>query len=178
MSDRQLLEAQRSNCCKGLPVDIYWRYCPAEEDEGHIVAIVQALFDAIAGADRVWNPFSGAIVRAEFTNRLRKAAQGDLVPVDHLKSLRGGRDNLFEIRWLDINVTERSGGRIRHVTTGARLIHAEPLKVSVGMVGLLAHEKGPGTAASAQDERIDQAEVVFHGGYDDTWSISLRGTSA
>lgn len=136
--------------------------------------MVGALFEVVSGQSRVWNMFSEASVRGEFANRLLKAAKGGLQPVDEIKSLRGGRDHLFEIRWPYLNVTEHVGGEVRHVITGARLIHAEPESLSVAMVGLHAHEKSKSERGPDQDHEIDHAERIYYGGVGDLWGLKLR----
>ena len=156
-----------------MPVDLYWHACVEPED--HVAAATAAVFRALGRPGRRWNPFAERMVLAEIRGRLRAAARGELRPVDQVKPI-GERDALFEIRWLDIPVTEVApDGSSRHSTTGARLLHAEPLALSVCAVGLHAHEKPHGqddaTARARQDAEIRVALDRYHAGVGTLWGL-------
>lgn len=166
-----------SNCSSGVFVDLYWRYLEAEDQKTHLDAMVAELFLALQGVRRRWSPAAEAHTKALFRRLLEKAARGDVVPVDEVKSLRGGRDSLFELRWNDIDVFEIEGERRTYLRTGVRLIHAEPIEVRLGAVGLLAHEKPYiDGAAAIQDFYIAKAEGIYNEGIADLWGITLRKT--
>lgn len=168
-------EAERSYCTYQPYVDVYWRYCTGSDQDAHINAIVDALLEALSGPDRRWNPHAERLVRSEFRKRIVAASKGQLEPVDEIKSLRGGRDSLFEILWKDINVAEVRGDGLAYVKTDARLIHVEPRCFSIAMVGLVAHEKPHADGSKEiQDECIDQAERIYHGGFAETWGVVER----
>lgn len=164
-----------SNCSSGVSVDVYWRYLADEGQDAHIDAMVEALFGALQSEERRWSPPAQAHTKALFRRLLNKAGRGEIVPVDEVKSLRGGRDSLFELRWNNIDVLEISDQRRKYLKTGARLIHAEPIEVSVGMVGLIAHEKSyVGSSAAIQERFITEAEQIYNQGIKDLWGIALR----
>ena len=166
-----------SNCAVGVDVDFYWAGCPSEFLEDHIEQAKDALFAALGERRQLlWNPHAEAMVKAEIKDRLRQAARGQLKPVDEVKSLRGGRDHLFEIRWQGIAITERlEDGTHRHVKTNLRLIFAEPPELSVAAVGLVAVEKPEGEEGKAlQDAAINEAERRYHAGLPRRWGLNLR----
>lgn len=169
-----------SFCTYQASVDVYWRYCAGETQSDHIEAIVDALFAALCGPNRRWSPWNRPLVRAELRDRIEQAAMGQLVPVDHVKSLRGGRTGMFEIRWTSIGVLDEDPpGTQRHYDTEARLIHAEPSdELGIALLGLVAHEKPKADGAKdLQDEKIDEAEGIFNGGFASTWGVSPRSGS-
>ena len=158
-------------------MDVYWRYCPAEDQAAHVEEIVGALFAALSSPARRWNPWTRQAVRAELRDRVEQASIGALAPVDHVKELRGGRVGLYEIRWPHINVTEAvDSGGVQHKVTGARLIHAEPYdELGIALLGLVAHEKpNQEDAKEVQDEAIDRAEQMFNEGHPQQWGVSRR----
>jgi hypothetical protein len=139
-------------------------------------AVLQALWDAVQKPGRRWNPWNSSIVKAEFKNRMGLAVKGQLVPMDHIKSLGDGKANLFEIRWADITVTEGDEqGGVSFASIGVRLIHAEPVRISIGAVGLHAHEKHVGSTDrqthDAQDGQIACAERRYYAGVGELWGI-------
>jgi len=162
-----------SNCSLGVLVDFYWHACPRTAD--HMEAALSALWAALQRPERRWNPWTSSMIKAELRDRLRVAAQGGLKPVDEVKRIGEG-DVLFEIRWLDLAVTDVDGkGDLLHHATGLRLLHAEPLALSVCAVGLHAHEKPHSQDASvvreAQDREIDVALDRYHAGVGSLWNL-------
>lgn len=166
--------AATSYCTYQARVDIYWRHLADPAERAHIEAIVASLIAALSGPTRRWSPHNIAMVKAEFRKRLEKAARGQLHPVDELKSLRSGRGSLYEIRWNHINVVDDDNGKHVHSKTNARLIHAEPNELGIAMLGLVAHEKRPGSPKQDQDDRIDEAERIFNAGLSTVWGVTKR----
>lgn len=164
-----------SNCSSGVAVDLYWRYCTAESQDEHIDAMVAALFGVLCGEHRRWSPPAAAHTKARFRWLINKAARGEVVPVDEVKPIRGGLESLFELRWNNIDVLEVKGEQRTYLRTGVRLIHAEPMEISVGMVGLLAHEK-PYIEEGKEIQRdfIAKAEVIYNKGVGNLWGITQR----
>ena len=117
--------SSRSNACLGLPVEFYWHGGGIGTAQEHINLAVAALMAALKEpANRRWNPYQEAMIRASFRKRLENASEGKLRPPGELKSLRGGA-TLFEIRWRDINVREVNPlGNESYVQVEIRLIHA------------------------------------------------------
>lgn len=155
-------------------MDFYWHDCP--DPQRHIEAAVDALWAAMQGPARRWNPWTERMVKAEFRDRLNVAAAGCLKPVDEVREIGEGRV-LFEIRWLEIPVTDvDEGGTVRHSTTQARLLHAEPVELSVCAVGLHAHEKtvfpDAGLTRAAQEAEIAVALTRYHQGIGHLWGIT------
>lgn len=162
-------------CTYQARVDIYWRYLPAADERAHVDAIVTSLMTALDSPTRRWNPYNSAMVKAEFRKRLERASRGQLQPVDELKSLRGGRGFLYEIRWNDINVVDvYSDQKQVHSKTNARLIHAEPNELGIAMLGLVVHEKRRGGTKRDQDDAIDEAERIFNAGLPTVWGVTKR----
>jgi len=165
-----------SNCSLGVAVDFYWHTCT--DPDGHIDAAVEALVAAVSGPTRRWNPWTMGTIRSEFRGVLLRAAAGDLRPVDEVKEVGDGRVRLFEIRWLEIGVTDEvERGVMRHSNVGVRLIHAEPIELSVCAVALHAHEKlvYPGDdrrTHAAQDEEIDIALNLYREGEGNLWGFT------
>lgn len=168
-----------SYCSYQARVDVYWRFCAAQPEADHIEEIVDKLFAALSGSGRQWTPWSAATVKAQFRERILRAARGGLNPVDEVKALRGGHQRLFEIRWQDIAVRSRDrNDRPVFDTTNARLIHAEPDELGIAMLGLVAHEK-PNTAEGAAEQRrhIEQAETLYQANQPNLWGVQRRSGS-
>ena len=162
------LAGRKSNCSVGVPVDFYWWNCNDPDPVAHIEENVSALWEAIrAPGRRLWNPYNTATVKGEFRQRLKRAAAGNLRPIDEVKPMDPAADSsLFEIRWNTINTVERvDGAPARFATARARLIHAEPLEPGVlCAVGLHAHEKvvfdnDPKATRDAQDREVEFARA-------------------
>lgn len=137
---------------------------------------MEHLFDALNPPTRQWSPWAKPTVKAQFRDRLERASRGELKPVDEIKMLRSGLKRLFEIRWQDIAVMDRSqDGQFRPAHTNARLIHVEPDALGIALLGLVGHEK-PNSAegAAAQDGFIDQAEHLYESNHDCTWGVTPR----
>lgn len=154
---------------------MYWHALNEGDDDAHIEAMVEALLAALQGEHRLHSPFADAHKKSSFRRVLKKAARGEAKPVDEVKSVRGGRDTLFELCWNDIDVAEQVDGKQQFKRVGARLIHAEPMNLSMGMVGLLAHEKPYGDdSRTVQDQFLDQAERIYNAGVGNLWGITPR----
>lgn len=168
--------AAGSYCTYQARVDIYWRHLADPDERAHIEAIVSSLMTALRTPTRRWNPYLVKMIEAEFRQRIERASRGQLHPVDELKSLRSGRDSLYEIRWNHINVVDDDDGNGKrvHSKTNARLIHAEPNALGIAMLGLVAHEKRPGSSKHDQDDQIDEAERIFNAGLPTVWGVTKR----
>lgn len=148
-----------SNCSIGVNVDFYWRETLSMDRQDHIDAAVQAVYEALDGPDRRWSPFSTASVKGDIRARIIMATRGELIPVDHVKSLRNGVGDLFEIRWQGLAVANATPTGLKYESALARLIHIEPTQVSVGAIGIRAFEKLPSEEGKQiQEEQIDLAE--------------------
>lgn len=174
-----------SNCSAGVPVDFYWCECFGPDEDEHIEAAVNALWQAIRRrGERGWDPRAAALVRSEFRDRLREAARGELKPVDHVKEVGPGHPVLFEIRWQDIPVMELGTPRRFH-DIQVRLIHAEPEVLGLAFVGLHAHEKiiikdrgdreaNEKATHRAQDAEIAKAAAIHGSGVGSLWGQVRR----
>jgi hypothetical protein len=168
-------QSRTSNCSIGVRVDFYWHDC--RDPGGHVEAAVAALWEAVDAPERRWNPFRRAMVLAEFRGRLKLAQAGELKPIDHVKEIGEG-DVLFEIRWPHVGVSQVNGaGEVEHVDIEVRLLHAEPVELSVCAVGLHAHEKAifPGDrrrTRDAQDAEIAVAIQRYHSGVATQWGVA------
>lgn len=121
-----------------------------------------------APANRRWNPYAEVYAQREFRSRLLAASRGQLVPVDHVKSIDHPlASEMFEIRWQHVRVTEAGDdGRLRHRAVQVRLLHVEPLELGVVAVGLHAHEKqvipgDPRKTRQLQDVEIVEAARIY-----------------
>ena len=162
--------SRNSNCSARVPVTYYWWASSSDSQSEHVAATVDALFKAVSGPGRRWNPWASTLVRTEFRRRIEKATAGALEPVDEVKALGDGRTSLFEIRWSDVAVaTVTDDGEVRHDRVEVRLIHAEPVELGLSAIGLHAHEKTiyPGdndATHAAQNEQIGLATEIYHRG--------------
>lgn len=169
---------RQSNCSLGVPVDFYWY--PAGECSNHIAAAEGALIAAMKKPGRLWDPWKEAAARGEFRHRLKKAARGQLQPVDEVKEIQSGHGaDLFEIRWSGLRVQERDdsgGSRFRGIEV--RMLHSEPATLGICCVGLHAHEKAVEADAAAtrqaQDREIAGAMRVWARAVGDDWG-AVRG---
>lgn len=174
-----------SNCSTGSSVDFYWHASSSPDQDDHIEAAVEALWQAIQRpGKRGWRPQTIAMARAEFRDRLRAAAEGKLKPVDEVKEVGDEHPVLFEIRWQTIEVVELGPPRtFRPILV--RLIHVEPIELGLAFVGLHAHEKlvitdrGDDEAnrratKDEQDAEIDAALVVYGNGFSSMWGQVRR----
>lgn len=176
MGDRSQSYVRESNCSKGVPVEFYWRDTLSVDENDHVSAAVDAVFDALSSsATRRWNPWARGRVRGEIRDLIDAARAGEAVPIEHVKSLRGGRDDMFELRFQDINVTDDIDGKPVHSVTNARLNHVEPLVIRMGFLGINAFEKPQNdTGKTIQDGYIDRAEQYFHATTSQRWGVNLR----
>jgi len=170
-----------SVCVGGNPVDIYWRFCTAADQAGHIREIEDAGVEVIRNISS-GNPWTLESVRGRIRALLKRAAQGSVRPRDDLRVLRSGMPvpNLYELRWPSIEYEERRPPdhqqQPRRLTTGLRLIHVEPPDLPhPTMVGLVMHEKAPTAEAKAeQDKYIDDAITMEGRCRDSNWGVQLR----
>lgn len=156
-------QVRLSNCSSQLPVDLYWH---ARPDEGslsrHVDLVTDELMDVVkAPAERRWNPYTETMVRREFRHRLMAATRGELVPVDHVKTIEHPlAAEMFEIRWQHVQITEQEAdGRVRHRAAKVRLLHAEPDALGVVAIGLHAHEKLVVPDDARATRRAQDAEI-------------------
>lgn len=164
-----------SNCSAGVEVDFYWYDCVVPD--GHVDAAVDALWAAVnVTPGRLWNPWTAAMAKKEFRRRLLKAQAGELAPIAEVKVLGTGGEVLFEIAWKGLTVMERTAGGDVPRSLEVRLIHAEPIELSVCAVGLHAHEKrvypdDPKRTHDDQDAEIDVALVRYNQGIGHLWGV-------
>jgi hypothetical protein len=139
-------------------------------------AAVNVLMSAISGEGRLWNPWTGTMVRQEFRSRIGKASRGELVPVDEVKPVDAANPPpMYEIRWQDINVTERDtdgGQRFKQVVV--RMYHSEPPELPSHFIGHHAHEKDVDAddVNAAQNEEIATAVGWYAHGHSSLWGIA------
>lgn len=168
------VSGRTSNCSLGVRVDFYWHDCASAD--GHLDAAEDALFESVSQSEsRRWNPHTEAMARAEFRDRLEAAERGELKPIDEVKEIGEG-SVLFEIRWLDLPVTDQDpSGTIRHSHTDVRLYHAEPVQLSLCALGLHAAEKPHGLAdrdvRDLQDAAIAEALRRYWEGEGSRWGL-------
>lgn len=171
----------RSNACSGLRVAFYWVDNPSTDEDDHLDQAVDTLFEAIRHAGvRLWTPWNTPLLKAEFRNRLKKASRGELEPPDELKPVGDGRPSIYEIRWSEIEVHERPDGDGPHrfKKIEVRLLHGEPLELSLALLGLHAHEKRTdGTDEEikrAQDAEIERAKAIYLEAAPRSWGVVRR----
>lgn len=172
-----------SNVCSGLPADFYWVDNPAEDESAHISQAVEVLFSAInAPGVRLWSPYNAPLVKAQFRNRIEKAARGELEPPDELKPVSDGRLPLYEIRWSGITVHERTedGDPDSYYDVQVRLLHGEPDELGLCFIGLHAHEKQCRGSADevkrAQNAEIETAASIYLMATPRRWGVTRRTT--
>lgn len=171
----------RSNACSGLRVAFYWVDNPSTDEDDHLDQAVDTLFEAIRQPGlRLWTPWNTPLLKAEFRNRLRKASRGELEPPEELKPVGDGRLPIYEIRWSELGVRERPGDgdpdRFKQIEV--RLLHGEPLELSLALLGLHAHEKyTDGTDREnkrAQDAEIERAKAIYLEAAPRSWGVVRR----
>lgn len=130
----------------------------------HVDATVRKLMDTLRGEGRQWNPYSEAIAREEFRQRLLAAEQGDLIPVDEVIRLVTGEDGwLYEIRWQDISVRRvMADGNVEYYDAQVRALHGEPPRLPQHLIGVHAHEKlhWDGDDEKTEDEQNAQIRLA------------------
>lgn len=141
---------------------------------------LEVLLDAVSKSGRVWSPEARAMARAEFRQRLNKAKNGRLDPVDEVPPIDvKNPPPLYEIRWQNLPVTERSDeGVISHKQVLVRLYHSEPEAVAGYFIGHHAHEKliDVEDVNETQQQEIKLALKWYTHGEDSTWGIASTDT--
>lgn len=116
------------------------------------------------------------MAKAEFKQRLNKAAKGRLDPVDEVPPVDvKNPPPLYEIRWQHLPVTERNDeGVISHKQVLVRLYHSEPEAVPDYFIGHHAHEKVTNVADVNETQQIEiQIAVKWYAhGEDSNWGIA------
>ncbi len=170
-----------SRCSSAKPLTFRWfGFPPCEPHEDNIDAAVEVLMAKVTPPGRVWNPWSGTMVKREFRHRIVHASKGELVPVDEVKPVDvANPPPLYEIRWQDINVTDRlEDGTQRFGKVAVRMYHSEPEEAPGHFIGHHAHEKDL-TATdvnAAQNEEIATAIGWYRQGRDSKWGIAGEAT--
>lgn len=120
------------------------------------------------------------MVRAEFRQRLLKASEGKLVPVDEVKPVDiSNPPPLYEIRWIDVAVTDiDSQGSTSFGRVHVRLYHSEPPEAPNHFIGHHAHEKNVelDDVRGAQDAEIQTAIGWYRHGYNERWGIATESS--
>lgn len=170
--EAEVADVKESLCSNGLPVDFFWIDC---RDGRHIDAAVRILMGIIFDPPaRCRDHYREADLRNSFRIRLQRAAQGRLIPSDHVKEIiqAGSSVDMFEIRWKDLMVRERcAGGTIRSIKVQIRLYYVE-LGDRVAIIGLHAHEKDTGRdRRRKQDSEISHAVGVYAQRLADHWGV-------
>lgn len=163
-----------SNCSSGVDVDFYWRDTQSKNRQDHVDAAVESVFKALESPTRLWNRWSRNSTKGDIRALVQKASKGNLEPLTHVKSLRNGIGDLFEIRWQHLNVVDKTPNGQAHSTALARLIHMEPLRGSVCAIGIRSFEKPQsGNGKRIQDIEIDKAERYAQASAKQDWGIPL-----
>lgn len=164
-----------SICCSGGQNEFYWRETLSASAEDHISEAVDAVMNALSTPTRRWNMWTTRARRGEIRDLIEAACEGEAVPTQHVKSLRGGIGNLFELRYQDIPVTDEVDGSIAYSNTNARINHLEPVRFINGFIGINAYEKPKDeTGKSIQDGMIDWAAVYAEAHEDVEWGVIYR----
>lgn len=154
-------QGRTSNCSLGVPLTYYWHDC--SDPDGHLEAAVSALWEVVSSPTaRRWNPYAAAMAKAEFRNRLKAAQRGELKPVDQVKAMDPD-DELFEIRWVGLTVTEHDpdSGTNVFLDIEVRLLHAEPAALGVCAIGLHAHQKVVVDGDKVETRRLQDVEIAI-----------------
>lgn len=170
-----------SSRCSGPGAPAFrWYGFPACEVGADVEAAVSKLMAVISSEGRVWNPWSGTIVRREFRSRILRASKGELLPVDEVKPVDINQPPpMYEIRWQDVDVAELlPDGSQRFAKVVVRMYHSEPTGVPDYFIGHHAHEKDldADDINAAQDEEIRTALGWYQHGFESGWGIA-RGSS-
>lgn len=148
--------------------------CPVGDD---LDTAVDVLMAAVSPPGRVWNPWSGTIVRREFRRRIERAAEGDLKPIDEVKPVDiTNPPPFYEIRWQGIAVTEmQDDGSQTFGQVIVRMYHSEPPAVPEHFIGHHAHEKNVTVddVNAAQNDEISTAIGWYEHGIDSNWGIAV-----
>ncbi|MBM7767375.1 hypothetical protein [Glutamicibacter nicotianae] len=139
---------------------------------------VERCMDTVRGPDRVWNPYAEIMLKAEFKNYLRRAARGTLRPISQVATV--GHDPeipMFEIRWQNVNVTERDpeSGELTYSKALVRMYHTEPLVEPDFFIGHHVHEKiileDPKEISRLQTKEISKAKKIYRDGVNVRWGL-------
>ena len=152
-----------------------WYGYPTAGVGDDIDVATDAFMTAITPVGRVWNPWSGAMVREEFRDRIVAAERGELEPIDEVKSVdEENPPPLYEIRWQGISVTDIQNGVQRHGTILVRLYHSEPEVLPRHFIGHQIHEKNVETddVYGAQDAEIAIAKRYYDAGERIAWGVA------
>lgn len=131
---------------------------------------------AVSGGTRVWNPYAEQMAKSEFKNRIKRAAQGDLKPVDEIKPVDVlNPPPLYELRWIDLAVTDRDpNGTVSYSTVQVRMYHSEPAEAPGYFIGHHAHEKLLDVidVNTVQQSEIHTAIGFYKAGAPSNWGIA------
>jgi hypothetical protein len=163
-----------SRCTQRAALDFRWYGFPKAANGKDLEVATDAFMEALSGPSRLWNPYNKAMVRSEFRDRVAAAKNGQLKPVDHVKSV--DEDNpppLYEIRWQDVTVTERTeNGGLAHPTVLVRMYHSEPPAVPTFFIGHHIHQKvTDGDVNAQQDAEIAIAKKFYDSGEPHLWGV-------
>lgn len=162
----------------GTPTFRWYGYPVCMPGDDNVQVAVNRLLEAVSGGDRVWNPYAKGLVRSEFKKRIEKAERGQLVPVDEVKPVEvWNPPPLYEIRWPDIHVTERSKDGIQtYLTVQVRMYHSEPAQEPEFFIGHHVHEKrlDVDDINAAQQEEIQAAVKWYALGEPENWGIATK----
>ncbi|MGP4995128.1 hypothetical protein [Glutamicibacter ardleyensis] len=167
-----------SRCCGDSPVNFHWFDGASKIDEDALEVAVERCLDSVSSHTRVWNMHSRSMVKAEFKNRIKRAALGKLFPLTQVATV--GYDPevpLFEIRWQTVNVTDRdpATGELIYGSALVRMYHSEPANVPDYFIGHHVHEKVVDDVsqeiARLQTAEIDVAKNIYRMGQTKNWFI-------
>ncbi|PPG85007.1 hypothetical protein [Rathayibacter rathayi] len=171
-----------SRCSSGSAVTFHWfgTSNPAS-DATALDAATKRFVDAISGPGRLWNPYSLALAKVEFGDRVQQAAAGKLVPVDEVKPVDvKNSPPLYELRWQGIDVVERdddSPAGKRFLTVLVRMYHSEPSTRPGFFIGHHIHEKVVTGADPNADQNVEIAEArrIYFDGVSSAWGLPAPG---
>lgn len=164
-----------SRCSSRTPVTFRWFGYPKADIGEDLDIATDAFLAAITPEGRVWNPWAQRMVRAEFRDRVKAAARGELEPIDHVKAVdQENPPPLYEIRWQGIAVTDHRDGHTTHGTALARMYHSEPPHLDDHFIGHHVHEKllDVDDINATQDEEIRIAKRFYDAGEPTGWGIA------
>lgn len=166
----------KSRCSQGNPLSFRWFGNPSCEAGEDVAVAVEALFRAVSGAGRVWNPYAAQMTRSEFKRRIIRAQAGKLKPVDEVKAVDiRNPPPLYEIRWAGLSVANRAeDGSISHVVAEVRMYHSEPRELPQHLVAHHAHEKLTDVpdVNAAQNQEIRTAIGWHRMGVSSSWGVA------
>jgi hypothetical protein len=164
-----------SRCSGGSPVEFIWAGPGAAPSDP--IEKVLAHFESLMKRDDLyWEPRHWAITKSELKNLLKRASQGRLKPVVHIKDIdRGAGEFVFEIIY-DFNIVRVSADGTRaHKKARVRLYISEPPNYPGQIVGLHLHEKVVANdnreTNRLQNIEIDKAIQKYKDGRPNNWGI-------